>query len=105
MAKTTITAGDCGFVTHVTGECEDGQMVKLCIESNCENVKKLASLLPEMVDSFQEIGAGYNGVIFTTIREKLQGCCAGCIVPPGIFKTMQVSAGLALPQEPKIIVE
>jgi hypothetical protein len=58
-----------------------------------------------MIDSYQEIGAGYHGVIFSTIREKLQGCCAGCVVPPGIFKTMQVSASLALPQNPTITIE
>jgi hypothetical protein len=27
----------------------------------------------------------------------LKGCCAGCVVPCGIFKTVQVAGGVALP--------
>jgi len=33
------------------------------------------------------------------VRETLKGCCAGCAVPAGLFKAMQVAAGLALPQD------
>ncbi|MFN2352102.1 MAG: hypothetical protein ABR497_09170, partial [Kiritimatiellia bacterium] len=32
----------------------------------------------------------------------LKGCCAGCAVPVGVFKAMQVAAGLALPKDPTI---
>jgi len=31
------------------------------------------------------------------VRAVLKGCCSGCAVPCGIFKAMQVAAGLALP--------
>jgi len=38
-------------------------------------------------------------VVMATVREHLKGCCAGCAVPVGIFKGMQVAAGLALPKD------
>jgi hypothetical protein len=35
----------------------------------------------------------------TAVKETLTGCCAGCAVPVGLFKAMQVAAGLALPKD------
>ena len=51
------------------------------------------------VDGYAEIGAGADGVILTTARESLKGCCAACAVPVGAFKAMQVAAGVALPKD------
>lgn len=96
MVKATVNAGVCGFTTHVYAESEDMQHVTFRIESDCENVMKLADGFPS-VDAYREIGAGFDGVVYTTIKEKLIGCCSGCVVPCGIFKAMQVAAGLALP--------
>ena len=36
------------------------------------------------------------------VRANLHGCCAGCAVPVGLFKAMQVAAGLALPKDIEI---
>ncbi len=94
--KGTINAGVCGFTTEVVGRSEDGQNVTLSITSDCENVRQLAVLLPEL-DAYSEIGAGYDGELLRLVRERLQGCCGGCVVPAGLFKAMQVTAGLALP--------
>ena len=96
MVKTTIDAGICGFKTTISTECDDMQIVTFTLESDCENIKQLASNLPS-VDGYSEIGTGFDGEIFTTVRSHLKGCCSGCIVPIGIFKSMQVAAGLALP--------
>ena len=95
--KGTIDAGICGFITEVVGRTEDGQHVTLSITSDCENIRQLAALLPEL-DVFSEIGAGYDGELLTLVRERVQGCCTGCVVPAGLFKAMQIAAGLALPQ-------
>jgi len=94
----TISAGVCGFVTEVVGRSEDGQNVVLAISSDCEHVRALAALMPEL-DAYAEIGAGHDGVLLRLVREELRGCCSGCVVPAGLFKAMQVSAGLALPQQ------
>jgi len=93
----SINAGVCGFVTEVVGRSEDGQNVTLTATSDCENVRRLAALLPEL-DAYAEIGRGYDGELLRTAREHLRGCCSGCVVPAGLFKAMQVTAGLALPQ-------
>jgi len=96
IAKATINAGVCGFVTNVTATCEDDQNVGFVVESPCEKIQALGAALPT-VDAYAEIGAGFDGQVLSTARSVLGGCCAGCVVPSGIFKTMQVSARLALP--------
>jgi len=95
-AKAVIGAGVCGFTTTVTANSDDMQNVSFEIESDCENIKKLAADFPQ-VDGYSEIGAGFEGAIHEAVRRTLKGCCSGCIVPCGIFKSMQVAAGLALP--------
>ena len=45
------------------------------------------------------VGAGSAGVVLTTARESLKGCCAACAVPVGAFKALQVAAGVALPKD------
>ncbi len=97
IATATISAGVCGFVTAVTATCEDGQNVSFSVESPCEKIQALGAALPT-VDAFAEIGAGFDGQVLSTVRAHLGGCCAGCIVPAGVFKAMQVAAKLALPQ-------
>jgi hypothetical protein len=95
-AKGTINAGICGFVTEVTATCEDSQTVSFVVESTCEKIQALGAALPT-VDAYAEIGAGFDGQVLSTVRTVLGGCCAGCVVPAGVFKTMQVAAKLALP--------
>ena len=95
--KGTIHGGVCGFVTEVTATSEDNQHVKFTVTSPCEKIQGLAGRLPE-VDAYAEIGAGFEGQVHQAVRASLQGCCSGCIVPVGVFKAMQIAAGLALPQ-------
>ena len=37
-------------------------------------------------------------------RREMFHCCSGCAVPVGIFKGMQVAAGLALPKDIRIAI-
>jgi hypothetical protein len=104
LVKAAIKAGVCGFTTHVTAESDDSQNVSFNIETDCETIKKLAAVLPE-VDGYMEIGAGFDGEIHQAVQSTLKGCCSGCIVPSGIFKSMQVAAGLALPAQASIEIE
>jgi len=96
LVKATIAAGVCGFKTTVNAVSDDMQNVTFRIESDCENIVRLVSDFPT-VDSFSEIGLGFDGLIHSRARSALKGCCSGCVVPSGIFKAMQVAAGLALP--------
>ena len=97
VAHATIDAGICGFVMEVAASCEDEQNVRFQITSPCENIRALASRLPA-VDAYSEIVTGFDGEIHKVARASVKGCCSGCVVPVGIFKAMQVSAGLALPR-------
>jgi hypothetical protein len=96
MVITEIQAGVCGFRTTVRGRSDDLQNVTIEIESTCEKIAALAADI-KTVDAYAEIGAGFEGMIQTAVRNRLRGCCAGCVVPSGIFKTMQVAGGVALP--------
>ncbi len=95
--KGTISAGACGFVTEVTAVCEDGQQVSFEISTPCEKIRALAGALP-VVDAFAEMRTGVDGAIISAARNVIPGCCAGCVIPAGLSKAMQVAAGLALPQ-------
>ena len=99
--KVNIDAGVCGFMTTACVTCEDGQNVMFDIDTNCEKIHHLGQTLAEKepVDAYQEISPGGPAVIMTTAQETLTGCCAGCAVPIGLFKAMQVAAGLALPKD------
>jgi hypothetical protein len=98
-----VEAGVCGFHTEVTADSSDDQIVTLSIETECEKIGRLAQALhPMQIDAYDEIGAGFDGVVMTAVRQHLSGCCAGCAVPAGIFKALQVAGGVALPREVRI---
>ena len=95
--QATIHAGVCGFVTRVEAVSDDEQRVRFAVTTPCENIRRLADRLPE-VDALAEIGAGFAGEIHRAARESLKGCCSACVVPNGVYKAMQIAAGLALPR-------
>ena len=100
-ADVKIEAGICGFRTTVKAESQDSQNVTLRIGSTCEKINTLAAAIHEQnpIDAYVEISPAGESVILGTAAKKLCGCCAGCVVPAGIFKAMQVAAGLALPKD------
>ena len=99
-----ISAGICGFVTEVTATSEDQQHVHLEVRSTCESITGLAGKLPEL-DAYAELGAGFEGEFHQAVRASLRGCCSGCVVPAGLYKAMQVAAGVALPQAALVELE
>ncbi|MDZ7402283.1 MAG: hypothetical protein ONB37_19170 [candidate division KSB1 bacterium] len=100
-AEVTIQAGICGFNTQVRSTSEDEQMVTLKIDSDCDKIKQLAKTIEgkNPLDGYQELMVSQ---ILSAAAEQLKGGCAGCVVPAGIFKAMQVAAGLALPKDIEI---
>jgi len=105
MTRTKITAGVCGFQTTVQAVCSDMQFVTLDITSDCEKIRALAAALKDPIDAYQEIGDGFDGTIHKTVQKHLKGCCSGCVVPSGIFKSVQVAGGVALPAPASIVIE
>lgn len=96
-----VDAGVCGFQTRIQADSDDSQNVTFHVASGCEKVRAFGEALLAMgpVDGYAEIGAGADGVVLTTARANLKGCCAACAVPVGTFKAMQVAAGVALPKD------
>ena len=105
MIHTMISAGVCGFHTTVEARSDDMQMVILQIASECEKIRGLSAALNVTIDAYQEIGDGSDGLVLSAARAHLKGCCAGCVVPSGIFKSVQVAGGVALPAPVSITIE
>lgn len=103
-AEATIHAGVCGFVTRVRAQPGDDFSVRLAIDSDCDKVRAFAAELAGMgpINALEEIMRGHEGVVLSTAARHCRGCCAACVAPDGVFKTMQVAAGLALPVEVRI---
>ena len=104
MVNTKVEAGICGFVTKIEAISEDMQHVSFKIKTNCEKIKKLSESLT-VFDAYNEIKNGFDGELFKVIRNQLKGCCSGCAVPVGLFKSMQVAAMVALPKDVSIMIK
>ena len=105
MAKAIIDAGICGEETIVEASKleENGYDISRKIESSCPFVQNLAEELTE-VNAFNQISFRRG---MPEILEKGSEHCthAACPVPVGIIKTVEVSAGLALPKDASIKLE
>ena len=100
-----VQAGVCGFSTTVAADSPDDQMVTLEMETDCQKIAALAEVLRgKEIDGYDEIHAGFDGVVMRAVRASLSGCCAGCAVPVGIFKALQVAARVALPRDVAITI-
>lgn len=51
MVKATMKAGICGFTTMISAQSDDMQNVSFVVETDCENIRKLAANLP-VVDTY-----------------------------------------------------
>jgi len=105
-AKAQVDAGVCGFKATIIAESVDGQFVTFDIAADCEKNQALAAKLRELgpIDAFQEISPAADGRVMGTVRSTLKGCCSACAIPVGVFKAMQVAAGLALPKDIAIAI-
>ncbi|MFH0963344.1 MAG: hypothetical protein V2A58_04960 [Planctomycetota bacterium] len=99
--RARVDAGICGFQSDIAAACADDQHVDFEIISDCEKVRSFAAVLKKSgsVDAFREISPASESLVLSAARETLKGCCAACAAPVGVFKAMQVAAGLALPKD------
>lgn len=100
-AVVAVDSGICGFQTRIHAESDDSQNVTFEVASDCEKARVFGDALVAKgaVDGYAEIDSGADGVVLSTARACLKGCCAACAVPVGAFKAMQVAAGVALPKD------
>jgi hypothetical protein len=103
MAKAEINSGKCGCTTKVQAESDDGQIVKLLYESDCPHVQKAVELL-EKVDAYEMLSKkAHETAVYNALAEHIPH--ASCPVCAGILKTIEVAAGLALPEDAHIHLE
>jgi len=105
--RTEIDAGICGFHSTSRATSEDSMFVRFEVTSDCDKIRGLGEALASKgpVNAYEEMSPASERVVMATVRDCLKGCCAGCAVPVGIFKSMQVAAGLALPKDIAIQIE
>lgn len=100
-----IDPGICGFPLTACVSTDDQQHVKIELESECQSIQELKARWDELgpIDAIAEL-APDESVILKAARSLLQskGCCEACVVPIGIVKAVQVTAGLALPKDVSI---
>ncbi|MDI6812144.1 MAG: hypothetical protein QMC95_04765 [Desulfitobacteriaceae bacterium] len=102
MTTGVIHSGICGYTITVKADSTNGQTVELAITSDCPNYQKIAAELKE-VDAFQELFQKlHTGTVYQTFAKySPHPSCPGL---SGILKTVEVAAGLALPQTASIEV-
>ncbi len=103
MAKGTVHAGICGFVTVIEAQSTDSGAVDLKISSDCPNIQKVADELLE-IEPYDEIFKRVGATRTVEVMSK-HSPHPGCPVTCGILKTIEVAAGLALPQEAGLRIE
>ena len=100
-ATVEVDAGICGLYTRADVTSQDDQNVAFNVDSDCEKIRQLGAALKDkgLIDAYQEINPAGQSVVMQAVHATLTGCCAGCAVPAGLFKAMQVAAGIALPKD------
>lgn len=103
MIRGKIDCGICGHHVEVLAEAKGRREVKLEIESSCPNYQKLSESL-QQADSFKELFSPLGqGEVFQLFAKTIpHPSCPGL---SGILKTVEVAAGLALPQKASIEIE
>lgn len=93
--RVRVDPGICGFECTIEAG-KEGRTVRLSIQSDCEQIKKLASLLGplSLKDLFVPLS---KNIIF--LSAETSGCHLACPVPWALVKAAEVALGLALPKE------
>jgi hypothetical protein len=94
--RAEIQAGVCGFETVVKAHSDDGLVVRLCIQSDCPKVVAMANELTEL-DAMGEVLTKSLVEATPALLAAKHRLHASCLVPVGILKVVEASAGLALP--------
>jgi hypothetical protein len=102
MATGVIHAGVCGFTINVKAVNDEDNKIKLEITSDCPNYQKIAKELIEL-DAYKEI---FNKLHIGRVYEVFAKYSPhpSCPGVSGILKTVEVAAGLALPQTATISI-
>ncbi len=90
-----VDPGICGFECAVEA-AKEGRTVRFGIQSDCEQIKKLASLLGPVSLKDLFVPLSKNTIFLSAEASK---CHLACPVPWALVKAAEVALGLALPKE------
>ena len=106
MTRVGINAGICGFTTVVTAEDKGGYKAAFQLETQCPNWKKVNDILGGkelniMTELFKNKTTGeLNSEVLNLSVKTIPHI--SCPVISGVFKALEVSAGLAIPKDAHI---
>ena len=103
MIRVHVQPGICGLESTIDAACEDGQMVRLEIESTCPNIKALSGPLAE-VDGYSIAFSRFSeSPVYRAAETEFKH--AACPVPIAIVKAVEAACGLALPKNVEVTIE
>ena len=91
----TVDPGICGFVCFISA-WKEGTQVEFNIQSECDQIKKLAAHLGPVM--MKDLFIPLTKSPFFLSAEKSK-CHLACPIPSSLVKTAEVVLGLALPKE------
>ena len=102
MSKVKVKPGACGLETEIIVRKKEGNLVEISIESQSDNIKRLAKELKEL-DGTKEVFSNFATSEIYKLSTKC-GLHLACPVPSGIIKAIEVECGLALPRDVEMTV-
>lgn len=100
MTTVIVDSGICGFAVTITAEKEKDKKIRISLYTECEMVKKMLEDI-SLVD-IKAVFTGYpDNPVYKSAAMHLKHIA--CPVPSGILKTIEVEAGLCIPQNASIV--
>lgn len=95
MTRALVNPGICGMVATIEIVKSSKYMVRMNITSDCEMVTKMRESLAQV-----DLREALKAQVYSQVYRYASQCriCASCPVPMAILKTIEIEAGLALPQ-------
>lgn len=102
MTRVEVEPGNCGLTATIEAISEDGQQVRLTVDSACPHVRAAMEEIA-VVDGFVEptLPPG-ESIVYRALAKRCRH--GACPVPAAVLKAVEVEAGLALPQDVTIRV-
>jgi hypothetical protein len=95
VIRVNIDPGICGFGCIIRAMKQEKRSLSIDIESDCEQIQKLADTLPDI--SIKELFLPLSQNPIFQIAERSR-CHTACPIPSSIVKIAEVALGLALPK-------
>lgn len=97
MTKVEVEPGNCGMKAVITADSEDGQSVRLSVETSCPHVRAAIDGLGEVDGIIEATRPPGESAVYKALAA--QCTHSACPVPMAVLKAVEVESGMALPQD------